>query len=62
MSYTLELMFYKLFRAHSEKGDGAGLGMAIAIEAAKFHGASLSLLPYDKTLLNRFCFRMDCEK
>jgi two-component system sensor histidine kinase QseC len=55
-------IFEKFFRAHSEKGDGAGLGMAIAAEAAKLHGASISLLPYDKTSLNTFCFTMDCDK
>lgn len=55
-------IFEKFFRAHSEKGDGAGLGMAIAAEAAKSHGASICLLPYDKTLLNTFCFTMDCGK
>jgi len=55
-------IFEKFFRAHSEKGDGAGLGMSIAAEAAKLHGASITLLPYDKTLVNTFCFRMDCGK
>jgi two-component system sensor histidine kinase QseC len=54
-------IFEKFFRAHSEKGDGAGLGMAIAAEAAKLHGASISLLPYDQTLLNSFFFTMSCE-
>jgi two-component system sensor histidine kinase QseC len=55
-------IFEKFFRAHSEKGDGAGLGMAIAAEAAKLHGASISLLPHDKTLLNTFCFTMNGGK
>ena len=57
-----EKIFEKFFRGHSEKGDGAGLGMAIASEAAKLHGATIRLLPHDKTLLNTFCFTMDCAK
>jgi two-component system sensor histidine kinase QseC len=61
-SAVRDKIFEKFFRAHSEKGDGAGLGMSIAAEAAKLHGASITLLPYDKTSLNTFCFSMDCGK
>ncbi|MGB5445044.1 MAG: ATP-binding protein, partial [Psychromonas sp.] len=49
-------IFEKFFRGHSEKGDGAGLGMAISSEIAKLHGATIRLLPYEKTLHNSFCF------
>ncbi|EMN6208938.1 sensor histidine kinase N-terminal domain-containing protein [Vibrio vulnificus] len=38
-------LFEPFFRANSEKGDGAGLGMAICQDIAKLHNATLELLP-----------------
>ncbi len=42
---TREKMFDNFYRANTEKGDGAGLGMSITRDIAKLHGGSLELLP-----------------
>lgn len=42
---TRNKLFEPFFRANSEKGDGAGLGMAICQDIAKLHNATLELLP-----------------
>lgn len=40
-----EKLFDSFYRANTEKGDGAGLGMAITRDIAALHQASVSLLP-----------------
>jgi len=42
---TREKMFDNFYRANTEKGDGAGLGMSITRDIAKLHGGSIELLP-----------------
>ncbi len=42
---TREKMFDNFYRANTEKGDGAGLGMSITRDIAKLHGGSVELLP-----------------
>jgi len=42
---TREKIFDNFYRANTEKGDGAGLGMSITRDIAKLHGGSLELLP-----------------
>lgn len=44
-SETREKMFDNFYRANTEKGDGAGLGMSITRDIAKLHGGSIELLP-----------------
>ncbi|WP_231569054.1 ATP-binding protein [Photobacterium gaetbulicola] len=38
-------IFEKFFRAHTERGDGAGLGMSIVRDIASLHNGEISLLP-----------------
>jgi two-component system sensor histidine kinase QseC len=38
-------MFEKFYRGHSERGDGAGLGMSIAADIAKLYNGHVRLLP-----------------
>ena len=40
-----EKLFDNFFRANTEKGDGAGLGMSITREIAALHDATVELLP-----------------
>ncbi len=49
-----ERIFEKFFRAHSERGDGAGLGMSIASDIARHHNGTVKLLPYDEMNANVF--------
>ena len=42
---TREKMFDNFYRANTEKGDGAGLGMSITRDIARLHGGSVELLP-----------------
>ncbi|WP_333706327.1 ATP-binding protein, partial [Vibrio hepatarius] len=43
------------YRANTEKGDGAGLGMSIARDIAQLHNATLELMPRED---NRNTFRI----
>lgn len=49
-----EHIFEKFYRGHSERGDGAGLGMSIASDIAQLHQASLRLLPNQSEIGNCF--------
>ncbi len=42
---TREKMFDNFYRANSQKGDGAGLGMSICRDIAALHGGQVLLLP-----------------
>lgn len=42
---TREKMFDNFYRANSQKGDGAGLGMSICRDIATLHGGEVMLLP-----------------
>ncbi|HBK7252011.1 TPA: sensor histidine kinase N-terminal domain-containing protein [Vibrio cholerae] len=42
---TREKMFDNFYRANSQKGDGAGLGMSICRDIAALHGGQVFLLP-----------------
>lgn len=42
---TRERIFEQFYRGHSEKGDGAGLGMSICKDIATLHSATLELIP-----------------
>lgn len=50
-----EKLFDSFYRANTEKGDGAGLGMSIARDIAQLHNATLELLPRED---NRNTFRI----
>lgn len=50
-----EKLFDSFYRANTEKGDGAGLGMSIARDIALLHNATLELLPRED---NRNTFRI----
>lgn len=47
-------IFEKFFRAHTERGDGAGLGMSIIKDIASLHGGSIELLPASGPHGNQF--------
>lgn len=47
-------IFESFFRAHTEKGDGAGLGMSIANDITKLHQGSLTLLENPSSKGNTF--------
>ncbi|ENM5756997.1 sensor histidine kinase [Vibrio mimicus] len=54
---TREKMFENFYRANSQKGDGAGLGMSICRDIAALHGGQVMLLPRSderNTLVVRF--------
>lgn len=54
---TREKMFENFYRANSQKGDGAGLGMSICRDIAALHGGQVMLLPRTNdrnTLVVRF--------
>jgi two-component system sensor histidine kinase QseC len=51
-----EKMFDNFYRANTEKGDGAGLGMSICRDIAQRHEASVELLPREGER-NVFCVR-----
>lgn len=54
---TREKMFENFYRANSQKGDGAGLGMSICRDIAALHGGLVMLLPRSderNTLVVRF--------
>lgn len=51
-----ERMFEKFFRANTERGDGAGLGMSIIRDIAELHGGTISLEPQSSTGKN--CFQV----
>ncbi len=42
---TRDKMYDNFYRANTEKGDGAGLGMAIIRDIAQLHGGDVELLP-----------------
>lgn len=42
---TRDKLFDNFYRANTEKGDGAGLGMSITRDIAQLHNASITLLP-----------------
>ena len=42
---TSERIFEQFYRGHSEKGDGAGLGMSICKDIATLHGATIEITP-----------------
>ena len=44
-SETRLKMFDRFYRANTEKGDGAGLGMSITRDIAALHNATVALLP-----------------
>lgn len=50
-----EKLFDSFYRANTEKGDGAGLGMSIARDIAQLHNATLELMPREE---NRNTFRI----
>jgi two-component system sensor histidine kinase QseC len=50
-----EKLFDSFYRANTEKGDGAGLGMSIARDIAQLHNATLELMPRED---NRNTFRI----
>jgi len=50
-----EKLFDSFYRANTEKGDGAGLGMPIARDIAQLHNATLELMPRED---NRNTFRI----
>ncbi len=50
-----EKLFDSFYRANTEKGDGAGLGMSIARDIAQLHNARLELMPRED---NRNTFRI----
>ncbi|NOI14194.1 ATP-binding protein [Vibrio hepatarius] len=50
-----EKLFDSFYRANTEKGDGAGLGMSIARDIAQLHNATLELIPRED---NRNTFRI----
>ncbi|WP_064604352.1 ATP-binding protein [Photobacterium sp. J15] len=47
-------IFEKFFRAHTERGDGAGLGMSIAADIASMHQGKIRLLPIESDTGNVF--------
>ncbi len=40
-----EKLFENFYRANTEKGDGAGLGMSITKDIAKLHHGTITLMP-----------------
>ncbi|MDX1302227.1 ATP-binding protein [Photobacterium sp.] len=55
-------IFEKFFRAHSEQGDGAGLGMSVVLDIVNFHDGQLQLLQPDYPQGNTFevCLPKGC--
>ncbi|MEJ2763468.1 ATP-binding protein [Photobacterium sp. MCCC 1A19761] len=51
-------IFEKFFRAHTERGDGAGLGMSIVDDIAKLHHGEVALLPNNTPRGNIFRVRL----
>ncbi len=54
-----EKLFDSFYRANTEKGDGAGLGMSIARDIAQLHNATLELMPRED---NRNTFRIRLKR
>ncbi|MDF9390404.1 two-component sensor histidine kinase [Vibrio sp. 1151_11] len=54
-----EKIFDNFYRANSEKGDGAGLGMSICRDIAALHNATVELLPrHNDSNIFRVCFHL----
>lgn len=47
---TREKLFENFYRANTEKGDGAGLGMSITKDIAKLHRGTIELMPRENEL------------
>lgn len=50
---TRERIFEQFYRGHTEKGDGAGLGMSICKDIATLHGATIEIAPHQNGV-NKF--------
>ncbi|MEH6451989.1 MAG: ATP-binding protein [Psychromonas sp.] len=57
-----ERIFEKFFRADSGKGDGAGLGMAIANDIAEHHNGKVKLQTYNKADGNVFVISLPMQQ
>ena len=57
---TRERIFEAFYRGHSEKGDGAGLGMSICKDIATSHHATLTLMPRESNK-NTFVVRFQMD-